>query len=78
MTGEVRPPTEIQAIAELPELGVETSESVEDLAPDEHPRGVDTEDVATVVVLTLVRLAGRRPSCPAARAGDLLPHLEQP
>ena len=77
MTGKVRPPGEVHCVAEPPERRVETAEGGKHLTPDEHPRGVDAQDVAAVVMLALVRLAGRRATRATPRAGELLSHLKQ-
>ena len=77
VTCQVCPPGEIEVVPEPPESGVEAAEGVEDIAADEHSRGVDAQDVAAVVVLALVGLAAGRASGAAAGAGDLLADLEQ-
>jgi len=77
MTGQVRPPGEVQAVTEPPERRVEAADGIEDIAPDEHSRGVDAQDVGAVVVLALVRLAPRGTSHAATGSGDLLPDLQQ-
>ena len=77
VAGRLRPPAEVQVVAEHPEPGVEPAELIPHVAPDEHARRAHREHGLVVVVLALVDLARLDARDPAARPVDGDAHLAQ-
>jgi len=77
VSGQLRPPAEVEIVAKLPECGIEPVELGVDLSPQEHPRGADADHVAAVIVLALVGLPRHRTSHPTSGAGDDPADLQQ-
>ncbi len=71
-------PAEVDVVAEDRELAVEAAQLVQDRPADQHPGGVDGEDLADVVVLALVVLAALEARLASSGAGDGDAQLEQP
>lgn len=72
------PPSEVDVVSEEGEARVEPAELVEDVATDEHPRGVHRESVMRPVMLSLVVLAALETCLAATGATDRDAHFEQP
>ena len=77
VAGTRGPPAEVDVVPEEREPLVE-AEPLENVAADQHPGGVDRQDVADAVVLALVVLAALEARLPAAGAADGDADLEQP
>ena len=64
VAGRVRPPAEVDVVAEQRQVGVEAAELVPDVAADQHARRADREHGPAAVVLALVDLARLDPGEP--------------
>ena len=64
VAGRVRPPAEVDVVAEQRQVGVEAAELVPDVAADQHARRADREHGPVAVVLALVDLARLDPGEP--------------
>jgi hypothetical protein len=73
--GQMRPPAQVEVVAEGRHALVEAADVQQSPAPDQHPGGVDEEHVADLVVLALVDLVvldlGHGPARPVDREADL-------
>ena len=78
VAGRVRPPAEVDVVAEQGQVGVEAAELVPDVAADQHARRADREHGPAAVVLALVDLArldpGEAPSGPVGGDARLAHH----
>src|SRR6516162_1722997 len=78
IAGRVRPPAEVDVVAEQGQVGVEAAELVPDAAADQHARRADREHGPAAVVLALVDLArldpGEPPPGPVGRDARLAYH----
>ena len=78
VAGRVRPPAEVDVVAEQGQVGVEAAELVPDVAADQHARRADRQHGPVAVVLALVDLArldpGQAPSGPVGGDARLAHH----
>ena len=77
MTRKIRPPTEVDVIAEQRELGVKAAKVVPHVAPHQHARRAYREDIAVTVVLAVIKLAWFEPCLASTTAVDRRTNLEQ-
>src|SRR4051794_23663429 len=77
LAGTVEPPAEVDVVPEQRPAPVETAEAIPDLAPDKQTGGAAREDVADIVVLSLVDLTRLEPTVAATGAVRRQPYLTQ-
>ncbi len=70
VTGEVRPPAEVEVVAEKREGSVESAERVPGIAPHQHAGRAHREHPAHAIVLAMVEFALLEARLPASAAID--------
>ena len=75
--GDLRPPAQVDVLAEELDLGIETAERPEEVRTHQHASAGDGEDLPSLVVLSLVELAALHPLDGRAEAVDADADLEQ-
>jgi len=69
-THAVRPPTQIQIVAEKWELWIKSTESIENIASNEHSCGTDRQNISITIVLALIMFPSLKPGDPSSIRRD--------